>query len=94
MAYFDSSKNRALWEIRLKELRAERAAREAGEERSTAFKEHQPTASPSRVRVSYKELLAEEAKDGMNRKRGPASMERGRSREKENVQERQREAGL
>ena len=30
MAYFDSSKNRALWEIRLGELKKERAAREAG----------------------------------------------------------------
>ena len=29
MAYFDSSKNRALWEIRLGQLRRERAAREA-----------------------------------------------------------------
>jgi len=92
MAYFDSSKNRALWEIRLKELRVERAAREAGEGRGTAFKEHQPTATPSRVRITYKELLAEEAKSVQSRKRGPAPMER--SRAKENTQERQREASL
>ena len=30
MAYFDSSKNRALWEIRLGELRKARAMRESG----------------------------------------------------------------
>jgi len=94
MAYFDSSKNRALWEIRLKELRAERAAREAGEGRSTAFREHQATATPSRVRTSYKELLAEEASAAKTRKRGPAAMERTDVRRKEHAQERQREASL
>ncbi len=94
MAYFDSSKNRALWEIRLKELRAERAAREAGEGRGTAFKENQPVASPFRVRMTYKELLAEESMSAQNRKRGPAPMERENVRNKENAQERQREAGL
>lgn len=84
MAYFDSSKNRALWEIRLKELRAERAARAAGEGKSQAFRE-QKTAAASRTRVpmTYKELLAEEAKAVQSRRRGQASMERSRTREKE-----------
>ncbi len=94
MAYFDSSKNRALWEIRLKELRAERAARAAGEERGTTFREHQAAVNPSRVRTSYKELLAEEAGAVKARRRGPAAMERTDVRRKEHAQERQREAGL
>lgn len=95
MAYFDSSKNRALWEIRLKELRAERAARASGEGKSQTFKERQPAAaSPARVRMTYKELLAEEARSVQSRRRGPTSMERGKSREKDASMERRKEAGL
>ena len=65
MAYFDSTKNRALWEIRLAELKKERAAREAGGGAGAGLTQNQPqvkTANPTRVRVSYQQLLQEEAK--------------------------------
>lgn len=94
MGYFDSTKNKALWEIRLKELRKERAAREAGGggnlHRETAQKQ---APSVTRVRVSYQELLKEEAKASeRNKKKASAEHSRERSRDRERGQERQREA--
>ncbi len=64
MAYFDSSKNRALWDIRLGELRKARAAREAGLTTGIQAADHveTKTVNPMRVRMTYKELLMEETK--------------------------------
>lgn len=93
MGYFDSTKNKALWEIRLKELRKERAAREAGGggnlHRETAQKQ---ASSVTRVRVSYQELLKEEAKASERNKKKGSEYSRERSRDRERGQERQREA--
>ena len=88
MAYFDSSKNKTLWEIRLGQLRKERAAREAGGG-STAFREQAPTLADSvRVPISYQELLKREAMEsGRKRERGMGD----KTREMTQVQEKQRE---
>ncbi|MCQ2517790.1 MAG: hypothetical protein MJ119_03425 [Lachnospiraceae bacterium] len=67
MAYFDSPKNRALWNKELNELRKQRELRAQGldeslnrrmEEREAAKEVTMETAY--RERTSYKELLAEE----------------------------------
>lgn len=89
MGYFDSSKNRALWEIRLGELRKERAAREAGNagRMPQSQAERQPV-NPSRVRVTYQQLLKAEASASGKEKRRE-SMALGRER----TPERQKEAG-
>ncbi len=86
MAYFDSSKNRALWEIRLGELRKERAAREAGGF-GQAFERQPQKKEPgiTRVPISYQELLRQEAmssEKNKKRERG-TNMERGKTRQKE-----------
>lgn len=89
MAYFDSSKNKALWEIRLGQLKKERAAREAGGG-STAFKEEAKKTMTDAVRVpiSYQELLKREAMES-GKKRDRTAGER--TREMTQVQEKQRE---
>ncbi len=92
MAYFDSSKNRALWEIRLGELRRERAAREAGGgeglQRDQPVKQVQ---NPSRVRVTYQQLLKEEAMASeKTSRRGPKAM--ARAKEGPKLDERAKEA--
>lgn len=90
MGYFDSTKNRALWEIRLGELRKERAAREAGLSSGVSPVQNQPqaqAANPSRVRVSYQQLLREEAKAS-----GKMKKHEGRSAEHKKTQQYQKEA--
>lgn len=87
MGYFDSSKNRALWEIRLGELRKERAAREAGGGRPLKDEPEKQVQDPSRVRITYKELLAMEAKAA------PRPQKRaGRAIERQAEPEREKEA--
>lgn len=62
MAYFDSKKNRALWEIELQELRKEKAARAAGKVPQHARTvEKKSNLDRGAIRTSYKELLKEEA---------------------------------
>lgn len=86
MAYFDSSKNRALWEIRLGELRKERAAKEAGGSAQAFEREPQKKeAGITRVPVSYQQLLKQEAmasEKNKKRERG-AGMDREKARQKE-----------
>ncbi len=83
MAYFDSSKNRALWAIRLTELKKERAAREAGETVGMRMESSamERTAAPSRVRVTYQELLKEEAMASKTAEKRRPVRERMRERE-------------
>lgn len=92
MAYFDSSKNRALWEIRLGELKRERAAREAGG--SSGPLTNQPVkeaGNPYRVRVTYQELLKKEAEaTKKSAGRRPRAMER--EKDKSRLSERAKEA--
>lgn len=89
MAYFDSSKNRALWEIRLGQLRKERAAREAGGG-NEAFREEtaKTITSATRVPISYQELLKREAMESGKKREQTAA---ARMREMTQVQEKQRE---
>lgn len=89
MAYFDSSKNRALWEIRLGQLRKERAAREAGIQ-NPAFMEESKRIMTGAVRIpiSYQELLKREAMESGKKRERTAG---DRTKEMSQVQERQRE---
>lgn len=61
MAYFDSTKNRAKWEIELAALRREREIRRqsggAGVEQTQRSAEY----APQIVRMTYQDLLKEEA---------------------------------
>ena len=92
MAYFDSSKNRALWEIRLGQLRKERQLRDQGGT-GDAFMEaaDQVTASKTRVRVTYQELLKEEAMASEKSKRGRMDRDMERDRTRTQTQTRERE---
>lgn len=96
MAYFDSSKNRALWEIRLAQLRKERDAREAGESQGPVRRPEEPSmAGPVRIPISYQELLRQEAMEAGKRQ----TKDRARERAKEKVQQaaepsKERQAGL
>ncbi|MGN0132507.1 MAG: hypothetical protein ACI4AA_08700 [Lachnospiraceae bacterium] len=62
MAYFDSSKNRALWEIELQGLRKARADRQAGKT-SGEVKQETPKVMTGLepVKMTYADLLMEEA---------------------------------
>lgn len=85
MAYFDSSKNRALWEIELAGLKKERAAREAGRRTGTAEQAPQKrTLGREPVRMTYQDLLREEAEASRKapRREGPARAA-ARERQKE-----------
>lgn len=83
MAYFDSSKNRVLWEIRLGQLRRERELRLQGDT-GDAFKEEadREVSAGTRVRMTYQELLREEAmaSEKNRRERGASTMDREMSR--------------
>ena len=91
MAYFDSSKNRALWEIRLGELRKEREERQAGGT-GTAFEEQaqKEMSGATRVRITYEELLKEEAM-ASEKNKGKERGTRQIGKEKGNIQEREKE---
>ena len=78
MAYFDSSKNRALWEIRLGSVRAEAPKEMTGK---------------VRMPISYQELLKREAmENGRERAAKDQVRERARQRQRERQQERQAQA--
>lgn len=90
MGYFDSSKNRALWEIRLSELRKEREIRQAGgREQNFAEQEQKQIKSATRIPISYQELLKQEAEASENKKRERGGAERVREQKK--VEERRKE---
>ena len=85
MGYFDSPKNRALWDIELKELKKEKQERQVhGAPAPGRAQAASREASVYRERTSYKELLAEE-----NAARG-FSAPRGRTRAMSMQQEKQR----
>ena len=61
MGYFDSPKNRALWEIELRDLKREKQQRKlSGQDGPRAASKEAGKTIPGRERTSYKELLAEE----------------------------------
>ncbi len=86
MAYFDSQKNRALWEIELQTLRKLRADREAGIDSFAPVQNQVVKEFTGRepVRMTYQELLKEEA---MATKKAPKRerpvMEKAKERQKE-----------
>ena len=92
MAYFDSSKNRALWEIRLGELRKARAMRESGlTEESFQEETQKEMTSGTRIRITYQELLREEAMASEKNRGREREMARERAREQTREQVRERE---
>jgi len=85
MAYFDSSKNRALWEIELQSLRKARADRAAGKTSGVAERsvERQLTGREP-VRMTYADLLKEEAQASQKApKRERPAMQAEKQRQKE-----------
>ncbi len=79
MAYFDSPKNRALWEVELSKLREEKELRSTGKS-SKAAKADLDSAGdlkktadkPTRVRTSYKELVEEARQEHLAKHGGRA----------------------
>ena len=87
MAYFDSKKNRALWEIELQNLRKLREDHMSG--KAVAAPQTQEAVKPApgyeRVRMTYQDLLKEEAaatRKAPNRERQMA-MEHAKEHRKE-----------
>ena len=61
MGYFDSTKNRALWEIELQNLRKLRAERASGKQVVADQAPARQLSGKAPVRMTYQELLKEEA---------------------------------
>ena len=61
MGYFDSTKNRALWEIELQNLRKLRAERAAGKHVTAEPAVTRALSGKAPVRMTYQDLLREEA---------------------------------
>lgn len=81
MAYFDSPKNRALWDKELAELRKEKAARANNQGKTATDKKERAdmplrNADVNRIRTSYKELLAEESAAVRSRRTEKVSLQR------------------
>ena len=92
MAYVDRSKNRALWEIRLGQLRRERAAREAGGQGTLKEQDSVQKTGAVRIPISYEELLKREAAEsGKRREMGNRERSREKTGEKTRVQEQLKE---
>ena len=82
MGYFDSSKNRALWEIELQNLRKLRAEREAGQHVTVERTSDKTMTGREPVRMTYQELLKEEAAAQKSpKKERQAARERSKERE-------------
>lgn len=79
MAYFDSPKNRALWEVELAKLREEKELRSTGKSSKITETEKETSANlndfadrPTRVRTSYKELVEEARQEHLAKHGGRA----------------------
>lgn len=84
MGYFDSSKNRALWEIELQNLRKLRAERMAGKQvKAEPTVETQIKTQKEPVRMTYQELLKEET---------AAAQKKASKKERQNAMEREKES--
>ena len=91
MAYFDSKKNRALWEIELQRLRKEKAERAAGKIPQRLAREEKKYGHDRQViRTSYKELLREESQ-AMKKTLPKDSLQRERAKTADVSKERQKE---
>lgn len=89
MAYLDSQKNRAMWEIRLEGLRKQRADREAGKIPEQKQPEAAAEIQPHRRRITYEELLQREAQ---TMKRGGPEQNHSMNRQMDRQPSRQPEA--
>lgn len=84
MGYFDSSKNRALWEIELQNLRKLRAERMAGKQTGPEpVIQTGKTADREKVRMTYQELLKEET---------AAMQQKAPKRERQNAMEKEKQS--
>lgn len=92
MAYFDSSKNRALWEIELQDLKRQRAERQAGKT-SGEVKRETPKVMAERksVKMTYADLLKEEAAVAKHSPKKDRTIQREKQRERQREQEREQE---
>lgn len=98
MAYFDSSKNRALWEIELQGLRKAKADRQAGKTSGEVQKKEAVKEKTGRepVRMNYAALLKEEAaamKRSPKRERSAIHMEKQVQKSTEKSMEKSAEKG-
>ena len=84
MGYFDSQKNRALWEIELQNLRKLRAERASGKHVTVERVAERQLAGKVPVRMTYQELLKEEAAAAQKspKKERQAAMEAAKERQK------------
>lgn len=91
MAYFDSPKNRALWEVELKKLRDEKELRSTGKSSGAATAAKETAAGkgimadrPTRIRTSYKELVEEARQEHLAQHGGRAPRAFVHANEKQN----------
>ena len=87
MGYFDSTKNRALWEIELQNLRKLRAERALGKHVTVDPVAARTLTGKEPVRMTYQELLKEEAAASQKspRKERRAAMEASKEKQKETI---------
>ena len=87
MGYFDSSKNRALWEIELQNLRKLRAERASGKQATAEPAAARVLTGKEPVRMTYKELLKEEATVSQKspKKERQMAMEASKEKQKETI---------
>lgn len=84
MGYFDSNKNRALWEIELQNLKKLRAERAAGKHVTVERTVTHVLSGKEPVRMTYAELLKEEAAaQKAPKKERQAAMEAAKTRQRE-----------
>ena len=85
MGYFDSSKNRALWEIELQNLRRLRAERASGKQATAEPAAARTLTGKEPVRMTYQELLREEAMAAQKapKKERQIAMEASKEKQKE-----------
>ena len=87
MGYFDSTKNRALWEIELQNLRKLRAERASGKHMTAEPAVARVLTGKEPVRMTYQELLREEAAASQKspKRERQAAMEISKEKQKENI---------
>jgi hypothetical protein len=84
LAYFDSPKNRALWNKELDQLRDLREARKNGLDDASVKRATRMNSDPLRERTNFNELMAEERAE-KRRSPSPAKSSPTLSRERENT---------
>ncbi len=90
MSYFDSPKNRALWDVELKKLREEKTLRSMGKGKGSVSLDESEEKnrsiqadSPYRIRTSYKELVEEARLERLAKQEDRAQRKLSRVHERE-----------